>query len=181
MPFSPGLLLTLIVILAAGLLLQVLFVALIWTRLRKLEAAPLPIDLANSERRDLAVEEPPRTAIARQSDDDPPQSAPPRRYPGPPVVRIAAPVLRADPAEPSAVSGPTLITVPKLSAAVPSQATATVTRELGLRFGPIWEMADTGATADAIARATGQPVGQIELILALRRQAALVADGPRHA
>ena len=39
------------------------------------------------------------------------------------------------------------------------------------RFRPVWDLADSGQAIDAIARATGQPIGQVELILALRRQA----------
>ena len=34
----------------------------------------------------------------------------------------------------------------------------------------IWALADAGAPAEAIARETGQPIGQVELILGLRRQ-----------
>ena len=43
------------------------------------------------------------------------------------------------------------------------------------RYAAIWALADKGATAEVIARATGQPIGQIELILGLRRQ----IDGTR--
>jgi hypothetical protein len=42
---------------------------------------------------------------------------------------------------------------------------------LSRRHGPIWDLAAAGEPAGEIARATGQPIGQIELILALRRQA----------
>jgi hypothetical protein len=42
---------------------------------------------------------------------------------------------------------------------------------LSHRHGPIWDLADAGETPSAIAQATGQPIGRIELILALRRQA----------
>ena len=43
------------------------------------------------------------------------------------------------------------------------------------RYAAIWDLADTGASPDVIARATGQPIGQIELILGLSRQ----IDGTR--
>jgi hypothetical protein len=81
-----------------------------------------------------------------------------------------APRRRLDRAEPNAVAGPTLIAVPDLAAPAgdPSPASA----ELARRFGAIWDLADVGATPDAIARATGQPIGQVELILGLRRQLA---------
>jgi hypothetical protein len=73
----------------------------------------------------------------------------------------------------SAIGGPTLITIPSLSALGPeatATATAAVAAELGRRFGAIWALADSGQSAEAIARTTGQPVGQVELILGLRRQ-----------
>ena len=76
---------------------------------------------------------------------------------------------RADRAEESAVAGPTLIAVPDLGAPAGDAAGSD---ELGRRFGAIWELADAGASAEAIARATGQPIGQVELILGLRRQRA---------
>ncbi len=41
---------------------------------------------------------------------------------------------------------------------------------LSQRYAAIWDLADSGASPDVIARATGQPIGQIELILGLRRQ-----------
>ncbi len=77
---------------------------------------------------------------------------------------------RADLAEPTAVTGPTLITVPDL-ASPPSEASQAAA-ELGERFGAIWALADSGASPDSIARATGHPIGQVELILGLRRQLA---------
>ncbi|QDV33950.1 hypothetical protein [Tautonia plasticadhaerens] len=77
---------------------------------------------------------------------------------------------------------PTLIAVPDLSGAgraVGSQAEAagraTASGDLARRFGRIWEMADEGGTADRIASATGHPIGQVELVLNLRRR---LIDGP---
>jgi hypothetical protein len=46
---------------------------------------------------------------------------------------------------------------------------------LSQRYGAIWALADKGASPDVIAKATGQPIGQIELILSLRRH----VDGSR--
>jgi hypothetical protein len=80
---------------------------------------------------------------------------------------------RFDRAEPSAITGPTLIAVPDL-AAQPSPAAAA---ELGRRFGAVWELADAGLASEEIARRTGQPIGQVELVLGLRRQ--LAAAGGR--
>jgi hypothetical protein len=63
---------------------------------------------------------------------------------------------------------PTLIAVPNLAAA--SQDRQAALNGLNQRYAAIWSLADTGAPPDVIARATGQPIGQIELILGLRRQ-----------
>lgn len=74
----------------------------------------------------------------------------------------------------------TLISVPDLSTppAAPGPLVAPVASELAQRFGSIWKLADEGATADAIARLTGQPIGQIHLILGLRRQRASTTETP---
>jgi hypothetical protein len=82
---------------------------------------------------------------------------------------------RIDRADPSAITGPTLIAVPNL---VPprSATTATAMAELVQRFGAIWDLVDAGASAEVIARETGYPVGQVELILGLRRQLAGAAQ-----
>jgi hypothetical protein len=61
--------------------------------------------------------------------------------------------------------------IPSLAASVP-EASAEAASELGRRFGAIWALADAGDPAEAIARKTGQPIGQVELILGLRRQLA---------
>lgn len=78
---------------------------------------------------------------------------------------------RVDHAESNAVAGPTLIAIPNMSANSPT-GPASATAELGRKFGAIWELADAGAPSEAIARTTGQPIGQVELILGLRRQIA---------
>lgn len=62
---------------------------------------------------------------------------------------------------------PRLIAVPKLPA---SADRAAMQGGISHRYAAIWELAESGASPDAIARATGQPIGQIELILGLRRQ-----------
>ncbi len=103
-----------------------------------------------------------------------------RSAPGAPLVRTGAtptpspdrtpvPVIRIDRVTPT-VAGPTLIRVPDLSAATqgPSAPEQAAT-ELGRRYAAIWGMADAGERPEAIARATGQPIGQVELILGLKR------------
>jgi hypothetical protein len=86
------------------------------------------------------------------------------RRPAPPGK--SRPVVRLGPALDD-VREPTLITVPKLAAAQDRQA---MQGGLGQRYAAIWDLAQKGASPDVIARATGQPIGQIELILGLRRQ-----------
>jgi hypothetical protein len=66
------------------------------------------------------------------------------------------------------VREPTLIAVPTLEGA--SNDRDVTVNGLKERHAAIWTLAETGATAEVIARATGQPVGQIDLILGLRRQ-----------
>ena len=85
-----------------------------------------------------------------------------------PASRTLRRGLRLDRGTSQALLGPILIEVPDL--APPSPEAIEVPAEFAERFGGIWELADSGASADAIARATGQPIGQIELILALRRE-----------
>jgi hypothetical protein len=63
---------------------------------------------------------------------------------------------------------PPLIAVPNL-ASLPPDRQATL-GALSQRYAAIWSLADNGASPEVIARATGQPIGQIELILGLRRQ-----------
>jgi hypothetical protein len=67
-----------------------------------------------------------------------------------------------------ASDSPTLIAVPELGPP-PSQREALVSG-LTQRYAAIWSLADSGAPLDAIARAAGQPIGEIELILGLRRK-----------
>jgi hypothetical protein len=81
--------------------------------------------------------------------------------------------VRADAGLDSAVVAPTLIAVPNLAGvggATEASAGSADLERLGSRFRAIWELADAGASAEAIARATGHPIGQVELILGLRRQ-----------
>lgn len=80
------------------------------------------------------------------------------------------PQYRADAPQPSAVTGPTLIAVPDLNAPTTPQMPSDAAAELAQRFGAVWDLAQKGHPAEAIARATGQPIGQVDLVLGLRRQ-----------
>jgi hypothetical protein len=93
-------------------------------------------------------------------------------------VRATATLGRLAPERVEVASGvsqhePRLIAIPNL-ASTASDREATLS-SLTQRYAAIWTLADTGASPDVIARATGQPIGQIELILGLRRQ----IDGAR--
>lgn len=66
-----------------------------------------------------------------------------------------------------------LISVPNLAAG-PDDRDAS-SNLLSQRYAAIWALSDQGATPEVIAKATGQPIGQIELILGLRRH----IDGSR--
>jgi hypothetical protein len=103
------------------------------------------------------------------------REAPSSSHPGGPRAAAAA-VHRFDPPQPSAVAGPTLIAVPDLAAPRAAAPAAEASAELARRFGAVWQMAERGLAADAIARATGQPIGEVELVLGLRRQRAAVSE-----
>ena len=68
-----------------------------------------------------------------------------------------------------APDGPTLIAVPGLPPASPKDHDGADV--LARRFASIWGLADSGAGPEAIARREGLPIGQVELILGLRREA----------
>jgi hypothetical protein len=76
---------------------------------------------------------------------------------------------RADPPGTAPARGPTLIAVPSIAADGSAAAASEAAAEFRRRFAPIWERAEAGERPDAIARATGHPIGQVELILGLRR------------
>ena len=164
---------TLIVILSAMLGLTLIVLAWVVVQLRRQPVTALARAVDDLRTRQDALE-----AMRDKAGPSKVAEPAPQAHPGPPLRRPGSRTRRVDAAEPTAVSGPTLITVPSLAAAsLPSSAA--VSHDLGRRFSPIWDLADTGATPDAIARSTGQPIGQVELILALRRQLNANAGEPR--
>jgi hypothetical protein len=163
----------LVVIISMVLCVVVMSFGAVWARLRKI-ARPL----ADTARLvdDLAQRQRTMESLLERLDATNPRAA---VLAGSSKPRAARAVRRGDQAETSAVSGPTLIAVPNLAATPPEvTAAASAAAELARRFGAIWAMSEMGASAEAIARETGQPVGQIELILGLRRQLANGAGGP---
>jgi hypothetical protein len=100
----------------------------------------------------------------------------------PPSVRPDArptPSLRSDPPSAPAPANVTLITVPYLARSdSTAESAANSSAELGARFAAIWESVDNGSSPAEIARATGEPIGQVELILNLRRHLETTANPP---
>lgn len=90
--------------------------------------------------------------------------------PGPTDGYSPSAILRFDRAAAQAIPGPTLIAVPDLAANGHEPSPAST--ELGRRFGAIWDLTDAGESAETVAGKTGYPIGQVELILGLRRQLA---------
>ncbi len=64
---------------------------------------------------------------------------------------------------------PTLIAIPDLGA-VEEESEGRTGSELGERHGEAWTLAAAGVPPEEIARQTGQPIGQIELIVGLYRR-----------
>ncbi len=64
---------------------------------------------------------------------------------------------------------PILIAIPDLGA-VEEESDERAGSELGERHGEAWTLAATGVPPEEIARQTGQPIGQIELIVGLYRR-----------
>jgi hypothetical protein len=66
---------------------------------------------------------------------------------------------------------PTLISLPDLDdrPVEPDRLAATLA-ELEEKHGDVWRRGEAGEAADAIARDTGRPVGEVEMVLRLRRQ-----------
>lgn len=167
---SPALTLALLITLAVLLAVVSAVAGALWWRVRSIptiRAVQLARTLA--ERQEVL-----ETLIARlEAAESKPKArtATVRRFPDPSTLTTTR---RVDLAETSTPPGPTLIAVPNIAA--PAELPATPPRGLTHRFSPVWELADKGASADAIARVTGHPVGQVELILGLRRQL-LVTEG----
>ena len=85
---------------------------------------------------------------------------------------------RLDRRQVASADGPVLIAVPSLALTPSATFIAAAAVEFDRRFGPIWALADAGNALDEIARQTGYPVGQVELILGLRgAKSGFSADG----
>lgn len=74
-----------------------------------------------------------------------------------------------EPAAPIRTVRSTLIEIPDLAReAAPGDPQAG--DELGQKHREVWALADAGTSPEEIARHTGQPIGEVELIVGLRRR-----------
>jgi hypothetical protein len=76
-------------------------------------------------------------------------------------------LVTAEPGVPAA--RPTLISVPNL-AEDGRPVDPRLGTELGQKHSEVWSLADAGLASEEIARRTGQPIGQVELIVGLHRR-----------
>lgn len=167
MPPAP--LVILIAILGSALAAQSAACVVLWRRVRALTPIPTPSPPVA-----------PRGAIAARLDEVE------RRYKTleDRLARVEGSASGALGAHPGGPRGrrrvdrgePTLIAVPNL-AARPSPASE-VASGLGRRFGDVWALTDAGVPVAVVARETGYPIGQVELILGLRRRVVAGEGGP---
>lgn len=156
--------LTLLLAVGLGLTLSVLALASAWNARLRAELAEQRARINRLSERVDRLESPPINLPEEPLRSRPePIVEPTSREPQPPQGEVPGPITE-----------PTLIAVPNLAAnGEPDRADA-ASSELARRFRAIWDLRDRGADAEAIARASGQPVGQVELILGLRRSLTLV-------
>ena len=168
MPLHPSLALVLAAVLGIAIACLAMAVGVLWTRVRSLSAADDPTRAVEQlARRQESVEA--RLGVLDVARGPVQEGSRAQARAASSTGPGATTGHRVDPAEATAAGGPTLIAVPSLPAST-ADASSTAAEELGRRFGAIWALADVGETADSIARKTGQPIGQVELILGLRRQ-----------
>ncbi len=84
-------------------------------------------------------------------------------------AKRAARNVRVDSGRNTQESGRTLIAVPSLASRGSGEIAAAAAEELSRRFGTIWNLSQAGRSIAEIASETGHPVGEIELILGLKR------------
>jgi hypothetical protein len=159
----------------------------LWCRLRtfpsQLRMAQLARDLADRQRAlEALIDRLEPRPTSRRIRLDPPDSAPlpPTESAPRPQVRIPthdmAPTASTDANSHLDLLPPTLIAVPDLATVVAADeaqlaAEARNAADLDQRHGALWALSDSGYAPDAIARQTGLPIGQVDLILALRKHA----------
>ncbi len=163
----PSLVLALFAVVGLATAVSLILLGAIWTRIRALTLDETSRHVAALARRQESIEAVlRRLETARNSGGTEPASA-------------SNPVgvnLRVDRGETGGGRGPTLIAIPSLAenrepgAGSSDRATEAVVADLTLRFGPIWDRAEAGESVGAIAQASGLPIGEVDLILGLRRR-----------
>jgi hypothetical protein len=78
--------------------------------------------------------------------------------------------IRLDPPIERVFQGPALIEVPNIASQGSESQVSESSAELARRYGTIWSLADAGSSPEVISQTTGHPIGQVELILGLRRK-----------
>lgn len=71
---------------------------------------------------------------------------------------------------PTEAPQPLLIAIPQLSTPDSTEEAAAAMAELSRRFSAIWSLANQGCPPDEVSRRTGSPIGEVELILGLKRR-----------
>jgi hypothetical protein len=92
----------------------------------------------------------------------------------PRLTRVSAPVSHEHP------PGPTLIAVPDL-AIEPQPLDEELATALRQRNAEVWSLVGSGVPADEVARRTGQPIGQVELVEGLYRRIHATRGSNEHA
>jgi hypothetical protein len=131
----------------------------------------LAADMRRLEGRLALAEQAGRSAGAKQATATSENGSNGRALPNRPFLTgwRRVPETHAGPQE----GGSSLISVPNLAADQDDRDASS--SSLSQRYGAIWTLADGGASPEVIAKATGQPIGQVELILGLRKH----IDGSR--
>ncbi len=177
---SPALLASLFAILGAALAAHSAATVVLWRRVRALTPGP-----------DAAARPPTRarSEFARRLDDldgrhralevriDRVEAAATRAA-GTMPAHPAGPRVRRRPERGGAdlAGGAPLISVPNLAG--PTSPASDAAAGLDRRFGAVWALAEAGAPIEVVARESGYPIGQVELILGLRRQLLAAEAGP---
>jgi hypothetical protein len=164
MAHNPSLVLIVSSILGIAVAFALMMVGALWARVRS-----IPLEETTRIVDDLARRQETMEGLLIQLDRDRDQrlSTSLSTYSLPGTGSEPRPLQRTHRGTASAVSGPTLIVVPSLATTAPDASKAAAA-ELSQRFGAIWALADSGHSPEAIAQTTGQPIGQVELILGLR-------------
>jgi hypothetical protein len=136
-------------------------------QVRALEARLEQSDAFSQVRRRNGVPASPHGALSWRPE------GPQARFAGSARAERAAATARAAQPEPPLIAVPTLTSAPEHREELVSG--------LSDRFAAIWSLAENGDSPEEIAQATGQPIGQVDLILGLLRHIAGARMNNSHA